>query len=96
MGLTMAERRAVTTAIATPLQARRQAGEGEDPRRAVRHDRLASRSCPQGIAGGFDPEGGTSPDRPPTGVRDERCCGVDLLLGGAGNADGKAAGAGTG
>lgn len=52
MGLTMAERRAVTTAIATRYKRADKPGKAKILGRTVCHDRLASRPCPQGAADG--------------------------------------------
>jgi len=47
----MSQRRAVTQTIATRYR-RAQGREGQDPRRAVRHDGLAPQPRPQGTRGG--------------------------------------------
>ena len=82
----MAERKAVTKAIATRYKRVDKAGKAKILDELVRHDRVASRSCAQGAAWCVAATGGSSAGAAPTEVWPESHCGAGVLLGGAGHA----------
>jgi hypothetical protein len=93
MGLTMAERKAVTKTIATRYKRSDKVGKARILDELCRDHWVASRPCPQGAARGAAAAGGAAAGAAATEVRVESRCGAGLLLGDIGYADGQAVGA---